>query len=269
MSGIDEFRAGQRAAWGAGDFDEFARMIWPIGARLVERLDVGAGDEVVDIGCGTGNVAIQAAEAGARVTGVDLAPEMLARARADAERAGLEITFVEGDAENLPLPDAAADVAVSNFGLMFAPRHEIAVAEMLRVVRPGGRFGMTAWEAAGPVAAFLGLTAPYMPPPPGFAQPPVLWGDEAHIRAVFDHPDCAQVEIEREEIPFVFASPDEAVSLYTERFGPLVAARTFLEPRGTWPDLVADVRAFFDGLRDPDGRTVLRAGHLLITGRRR
>jgi ubiquinone/menaquinone biosynthesis C-methylase UbiE len=268
MGGIEDFRAGQRAMWSAGEFEWLARMIWPVGALLVSRLGIGDGDEVVDIGCGTGNVAIQAAQAGAHVTGVDLSPGMLARARAHAEAEGLAIACVEGDAEELPIGDASVDVAVSSFGNMFAPRHEMAAAEMLRVLRPGGRFGMTAWSAEGAINRFLLTVAAHLPPPPPFAQPPALWGDPAHARAMFDRPECAHVEITPERVSFVFPTPDEATASYTERFGPLLVARGMLEPRGAWEPLVADIRAFFDGLVAADGTVTMPGDYLLIHGRR-
>jgi SAM-dependent methyltransferase len=268
MGGIEDFRAGQRAMWGAGEFDWLARMIWSVGGLLVSRLEIGAGDDVIDIGCGTGNVAIQAAQAGARVTGVDLAAAMLAQARVNAEAEGLTITFIEGDAEELPLPDASADVAVSSFGNMFAPRHEVAAAEMLRVLRPGGRFGMTAWSAEGTINEFLRTVAAHLPPPPPFAQPPALWGDPDHVRAVFDRPECAALSITREQVAFEFSSAEAATTSYTERFGPLLMARSMLEPRGAWAPLVDDIHAFFAGLQGPEGAVLMPSDYLLISGRR-
>lgn len=268
MGGIEEFRAGQRAMWGAGEFDWLARMIWSVGGLLVSRLGIGPGDEVVDIGCGTGNVAIQAAQAGARVTGVDLAHEMLAQARANAGAEGVEITCVEGDAEELPLADASADVAVSSFGNMFAPRHEIAAGEMLRILRPGGRFGMAAWSAEGTINEFLQTVAAHLPPPPPFAQPPALWGDPEHVRAMFDRPECADLVITREQVAFEFASADSATTSYTERFGPLLVARRMLEPAGAWAPLVEDIHRFFAGLQGPEGAVLMPSDYLLISGRR-
>ncbi|MFP5451675.1 MAG: class I SAM-dependent methyltransferase [Thermoleophilia bacterium] len=268
MGGIEDFRAGQRAMWGAGEFDWLARMIWSVGGLLVSRLEIGPGDDVVDIGCGTGNVAIQAAQAGARVTGVDLAPEMLAQARVNADAEGLAIAFIEGDAEDLPLADASADVAVSSFANMFAPRHEIAASEMLRILRPGGRFGMAAWSAEGTINAFLLTVAAHLPPLPPFARPPALWGDPEHVRSMFDRPECAHLDIGREQVVFEFSSADAATSSYTERFGPLLVARRMLEPRGAWAPLVDDIRAFFARLQGPEGAVLMPSDYLLITGRR-
>lgn len=115
----------------------------------MRQLDIAANERVVDVACGTGNAAIPAAAAGARVTGVDLAPEMLQIARACTEEAGVAVDWVEGDAEALPLPDGHADVVVSTFGCMFAPRHEVVADELARVLAPGGRLGLCAWTPDG------------------------------------------------------------------------------------------------------------------------
>ncbi len=185
MDELARIRAAQRAMWEAGDFRPFAEMIRAPGERLVRRLEVRADDHLLDVGCGTGTVAIKAGEAGARVTGLDLSPQMLEGAREAAERRGVRADWVEGDAEDLPFPDRSFDVAASSFGCMFAPRHEVVAAEMARVLRPGGRLGIVAWTVDGALSEFLALIAAHLPPPPPLAAPPALWGDEGHARAVF------------------------------------------------------------------------------------
>lgn len=267
MGTIEEFRAGQRAAWNAGEFDWVAEQLWPAGGMLVEHLGIGAGEEVVDIGCGTGNAAIQAAQAGARATGIDLAPVMLTRADAAARAAGVGLTLMEGDAEALPLPDRSADVAVSTFGCMFAPRHALAAAEILRVLRPGGRFGVCGWTPTSDVAAFLKIVAPHLPPPPDIADPPPLWGDPDHVTEVFGD-GATELCFRHATIEMAFPSVDEAVRLYTEHFGPLLMARQLLEPQGRWRALVDDVRAFFADHATPDGATALASEYLISMGRR-
>ena len=124
MDDLAQVTERQRAMWGAGDFDPFGRMLLPTSDPLVDAAGVGPGDDVVDVGCGTGNTSRAAARAGGRVTGVDLSPRMLEGARAASAREGVEITWLEGDAQALPLEDAAFDVALSTFGCMFAPDHE-------------------------------------------------------------------------------------------------------------------------------------------------
>jgi SAM-dependent methyltransferase len=263
-----QFRAGQGAMWDAGDFAPFADMIAPVAEHVVRRLALEPGERVVDVGCGTGNVALRAARAGARVTGVDVAPGMLERAAEAARALGVDLDLREGDADDLPLPDGCCDAVGSNFGSMFAPLHDEAVAEMLRVLRPGGRFAMTAWVDEGAVGRFLRLPVPYLPPPPDFVQPPTLWGDRAHIHEMFAGQDVTGLEVERAEVDLPFASVDAAVELYTTRFGPLVFARERLEPEGTWDDFTAELREFFGEMADDRGHVVMPGPYFLISGRR-
>ncbi|WP_217913156.1 class I SAM-dependent methyltransferase [Miltoncostaea marina] len=267
MDELESVRAAQRAMWGAGDFTPFAARIRPVGARLVRAVGAGPGTELLDVGCGTGNVAIQAAQAGARVTGVDLAPEMLARARAQAEAAGVEVAWVEGDAEDLPVADRSVDAVVSSFGCMFAPRHEVAAAEIARVLRPGGRMAVAAWRPDGAIAAFMRVGAAHMPPPPASASPPVLWGDEAHVREIFAGTGV-DLGFEDGHVDMVFASAGDAVREHLTGFGPLLAARRVLEPEGRWQALADDVAAFFARLPAREGGEVAMPGdYVVITGR--
>lgn len=251
--------------WDAGDFSGFARMTWGAGGRLVRRLEIGADDAVVDIGCGTGNVAIQAAATGARVTGLDIAPSMLAGARRTASAQGVRADWIEGDAEEMPFPNRSFDVATSSFGCMFAPRHEVAAAEMVRVLRPRGRLGILAWTVDGPLSEFLALVGAHLPPPPPLAAPPPLWGDEGHVRAVFAGTGVT-LAIEHDRLDLRFDSADAATREYTERFGPLVVARALLEPEGGWTELVMDVAAFFSRHARPGGGVVVEGDHLVIVG---
>jgi SAM-dependent methyltransferase len=253
------------ATWGSEGYDWLGHTIRGMGGRLVARLGVGPDDEVLDVGCGTGNVALQAAAAGAAVTGLDIVPAMLARARLEADRRGVTVDWVDGDAEALPFPAAAFDVAASSFGCMLAPRHHVAAAEIARVLRPGGRLGILAWAVDGDVSALLGLIGAHLPPPPPLAAPPALWGDEGHVRAVFDGRGI-ELRIERDRVDFRFASADVATAECTTRFGPLMAARSVLEPQGRWDDLVLDVAAFFARHAGGNG-VVLDGEHLVVTGR--
>lgn len=266
MDELGRVKEGARVAWGAGDFAPFAAMIWDSGGRLVERMGVGPGDAVLDVGCGTGNLAIQAALAGARVTGVDIAPEMIARARSAAAEAGVEVEWIVGDAEDLPVADASADVVVSSFGCMFAPRHAVAAREIARAVRPGGRIGLLTWPPDSAVGDFLSLAARHMPPPPAVAESPLLWGDLYHAREAFAGTGIS-IAAERDRIVFAFDSAEEATDLYLTRFGPLVAARAVLEPLGRWQALADAIAAHFAGLAEPDG-VRMDSDCLVITGRR-
>lgn len=267
MDELDQVTKAQRAMWGAGDFSPFAAKIWPVGGHLVRTVGAGPGMDLVDVGCGTGNVAIQAAEAGARVTGVDLAPEMLARAREAAGRAGLEIGWIEGDAEALPLPSASADAVVSSFGCIFAPRHEVAARELVRVLRPGGRLALSAWTPDSSVAEFMETATAHLPPPPPSAGSPMAWGEEAHAREAFAGTGV-ELSFERGQVVFDFPSPEAATEEYLTRFGPLVAARAMLEPEGRWQALADDVAAYYDRQpRTPEGGVTIPGDYVVIAGR--
>jgi ubiquinone/menaquinone biosynthesis C-methylase UbiE len=174
------FKAAKREGWAS--FAPLAAFTGLAAASLVEFAAVAPGQRVLDVGCGTGVVAVTAARRGATVDGLDLAPALLTEACTNATLAGVAIPFTEGDAENLPYADASFDVVLSQFGHMFAPRPEIAIAEMLRVLRPGGRIAFSTWPPHLTVGRIFTLVAGYLPPPPGAAAP-TQWGDPATVRA--------------------------------------------------------------------------------------
>src|SRR5437764_166728 len=150
MSAVDEFRQRTRATWAAGDWDSFARFVEPVGARVLDRVGIEPGMDLVDVGTGTGgNVAIPAAQRGAKVVGCDVTPELFEHARRRAADAGVDVAWIEADAQDLPFEDASFDRVVSTFGAMFAPDHWAAAAELVRVCRPGGRIAMTTWVNDG------------------------------------------------------------------------------------------------------------------------
>ena len=175
MTELAKIKQGARATWAAGDFAAVARLtLWEVGPRIVAAAAVGPDDRVLDVACGTGNAAIPAAATGADVVGVDLTPELFDAGREEATEAGVSLEWVQGDAEELPFEDESFDVVLSTFGCMFAPRHAVAAAEIARVLRPGGRVGITAWTPEGGMGSFFRTVGAYMPPPPAIAQPPVL-----------------------------------------------------------------------------------------------
>ena len=181
-----DLKARHRAMWGLGDYARVADELIPeLGRVIVEACGIGAGDRVLDVAAGTGNAAIPAALAGGQVTASDLTPELLEAGRSRAEKAGADtITWKVADAEALPFDDAAYDVAMSTVGIMFAPFHEKAAAELVRVVRPGGRIGLVSWTPEGFIGEMFAVMKPFMAPPPEGAQPPPRWGDEAHVRGL-------------------------------------------------------------------------------------
>jgi SAM-dependent methyltransferase len=180
MDGLDQFKAAQREAW--VHFAPLQIQTMEPAARLVKWAGIAAGQRVLDVACGTGVVAITAARLGAEVIGLDLTPALLDAARENARAAGVAVTWQEGDAEVLPFPDASFDVVVSQYGHIFAPRPDVAAAEMLRVLRPGGTIAFSTWPPELLVGRTFALTARYMPPPATEVPSPTLWGEPQVIR---------------------------------------------------------------------------------------
>jgi SAM-dependent methyltransferase len=228
-----------RATWAAGDWDGFSEPIGPVGKLILDRVGIEPGVELLDVGTGSGGtVAIPAALRGATVVGLDITPELLVHARRRAAEAGVEVTWVEGDAAELPFADASFDRVTSTFGAMFAPDHAGAAAELVRVCRPGGRIGMTTWVDDGFIGEMFKLTGSFMPPPPPGAQAPPLWGVESHVAEVFSAAGAMPV-LTRESIRLEWDSIEEVVSDYAESFGPFLMARAALEPQGRWEEFLA------------------------------
>jgi SAM-dependent methyltransferase len=180
MDVMAQFKAGQRQAWAY--FAPFEQSTTTTAPRLVAFAGVRAGQRVLDVGCGTGVVAITARRREAQVTGLDLTPELLQRARENATIAGVEVDWHEGDAEGLPFGDGAFDVVLSQFGHIFAPRPEIVTREMLRVLEPGGVIAFSTWPPELCVGRIFALVGRYLPPPPAFVSPPPQWGDPNIVR---------------------------------------------------------------------------------------
>ena len=260
-----EAQKAARATWAAGDFDAIATYIWSVGADLVEVVGVRSGEHVLDVACGTGNAAIPAATEGAVVTGLDITPELFEPGRRRAADAGVEIDWVEGDAQDLPFDDESFDVVLSTFGCMFAPDHARAAAEIGRVLRPGGRMGIAAWTPSGGIGAFFGAIAEHAPPPPEGFQPPPLWGDRAHVEGLFADTGV-EVRFEDAAVDFRFdGGIDEVMDEYIANFGPLVMLRAALEPEGRWPAALADIRAFYERVNTADDGGVEMRGEYLVT----
>jgi ubiquinone/menaquinone biosynthesis C-methylase UbiE len=236
-----------RHVWAAGDYPEIARRtLWPVGERIVERLAVRPGEDVLDVACGTGNAALRAAHAGARVVGVDITPELLEAGRSLAAAEGVEVQWVEGDAEALPLAGDSFDVVVSTFGCMFAPRHAVTAREIARVLRPGGRLGICAWTPEGAMGRFFARMAAFGPPPSPLAEPPVLWGSEPHVTSLFAGTGI-ELAFARETLdPPEFESTDAALEFLSSKFGPVAMARRATEAAGRGAELEAELRAFLE-----------------------
>jgi SAM-dependent methyltransferase len=218
-----------RNTWIAGNFDRIAQYTAPGAQQFIERLGIRAGERVLDVACGSGNLAVPAARAGAVVTGVDIAPNLVAIARKRAIAEGLEIRFEEGDAEGLPYPSGSFDTVVTMFGAMFAPRPERAAAELIRVTRPGGRIAMANWTSDGYISRMFRTTAAFLPPHTD-APSPLLWGDPHQI-AVRLGGRVRVLSIIPRTITFDYPySPAGVVELFQAFYGPTVRAFEALEP---------------------------------------
>ena len=170
-SEMDALKAKLRATWISGDFGQIAKFLAAEAEKFINRLELKPGSKVLDVACGTGNLALPAARLGADVTGVDIAPNLVEQARANAAREGLSARFDEGDAEALPYADASFDAAVTMYGAMFAPRPELVAAELKRVTKPGGRIAMGNWTPAGFIGQMFKVVGAHVPPPAGMASP--------------------------------------------------------------------------------------------------
>lgn len=218
-----------RDTWMAGDFGQIARFTARMAEEFVARLKIGPGMSVLDVACGTGNTAIPEARAGAKVTGVDIATNLLEQARARAADQGLEIDFREGDAEQLDFADASFDAVITVFGAMFAPRPHLVAAELLRVCRPGGMIAMANWTPSGFVGQMFKLTAQYVPPPAN-VQPPILWGDEATVKERLGA-GVRELKLTRQMSDFDSPSPPaKVVEIFRQYFGPTQMAFARLDP---------------------------------------
>ena len=224
-----ELKSRHRTMWGLGNYTAVAtEVIATLGPTLVEAVGVAAGQRVLDVAAGAGNVALPAAQTGAEVTASDLSPDLLARGRAMAEEAGLSLSWEEADAEALPYADASFDTVLSCVGVMFAPHHQEAADELVRVTRPGGTIGLISWTPEGFIGQMFATMKPFAPPPPPGASPPPLWGSDAHVRELLgDRVDIARMERQQLAVP-VFASGAEFRDYFKANYGPTIVTYRFI-----------------------------------------
>lgn len=232
-------KARQQAMWASGDFAVIGTTIQIVGELLCEGVDLRAGERVLDVAAGNGNATLAAARRFASVTSTDYVPGLLERGRRRAEAEGLDVTFEEADAEALPYPNASFDVVLSTFGVMFAPAHEQAASELMRVCRPGGRIGLACWTPAGFLGQLFRVVAEYVPPIPG-VRSPLLWGTEAHIQDLFaDTPSIAHTV---RHFKFRYRSPEHWIDVFRTYYGPVHEAFEALD-EGRQAALEADLIA--------------------------
>jgi ubiquinone/menaquinone biosynthesis C-methylase UbiE len=262
-SDIEKLKQGMRATWMAGDFGRIAQHTETEAAAFVERLNLAPGARVLDVACGTGNLAIPAARKGARVTGADIATNLLEQARARAAAENLDATFDEGDAEQLPYADAAFDVVMSMYGAMFAPRPELVAAELARVCRPGGTIAMANWTPGGFVGRSFAISASKLPPPEGVPAP-VLWGDEATVRARLGR-YAAKLETTRQFAVFDYPfGPRGMVQFFREYFGPTKVAFSRLDEAGQQSFAAELENLWREHNEGGEDRTIIRGEYLEV-----
>ncbi|CAN5458341.1 class I SAM-dependent methyltransferase [soil metagenome] len=262
-------KAKHRALWASGDYPAVAAQLIPaLGPRLVDAAGVRAGQHVLDVAAGSGNAAIPAAATGATVIAGDLTPELFGVGRADAAAQGVELEWVEADAESMPFGDNSFDVVMSCVGAMFAPHHQVTADEMLRVTRPGGTIAMINWTPGGFIGNLFATMKPYAPPPPAGASPPPLWGDEEHVRKLFGD-KVTDLTTRRETVRIDHcASPLEFREYWKSNYGPTIAAYKFNADK---PEQTAGLDRDFLALLEKwnhatePGHTAYDAEYLVVT----
>jgi putative membrane protein len=242
-----ELKARHRKMWASGDYPSMVETwLTPLGRRLAGVLPLGPGTRVLDIAAGTGNASIPAALTGAHVTATDLTPELLEAGRERAAAAGVELDWQTADAEHLPFEDGSFDVVMSAIGVMFAPHHQIAADELLRVCRPGGTIGLLSWTPEGMIGALFRTIGPFAPAPPPGASPPPLWGGEDHLRELLgDRAELSRVTREKLEAT-AFERPHDFATHFKDRYGPTIVAQNNARANGREDEFVAALDAFTD-----------------------
>jgi len=264
---LQQLKQGLCATWMTGDFGKIAQYTAGEAATFVDRLPIKSGMKVLDVACGTGNLAIPAARRGAQVTGADIATNLLAQARQRASAEKLEMKFDEGDAEHLPYQDGGFDLVMSMFGAMFAPRPELVAAELLRVCRPGGTIAMANWTRQGFVGESFAITSKHVSPPANIP-PPLLWGDEAVARQRLGK-GTSGLTLTRQVLQFDYPfPPSEMVPFFRQYFGPTSVAFSRLNAQGQ-AALAADLEHLWTKHNKATGRrTLVDAEYLQIMATR-
>lgn len=267
----NELKARHRSMWASGDYPSMVEtFLLPLGPRLVEACGIEPGMRILDVAAGTGNAAIPAAARGATVVASDLTPELFEAGRARAAAEGVELEWVEADAENLPFEDGSFDVVISSIGVMFAPHHEAAAGELVRVCRPGGTIGVLSWTPEGMIGGLFRTIGPFAPTPPPGAQPPPLWGGEDHLRELLG--DGVELQtLERGVLEVTaFEQPGDFAEHFKQRYGPTIAAQANARRNDREAEFEEALDSFYEEQNlgsDDDARFEME--YLLAVGRRR
>ena len=257
----------QQAVWASGDYGVIGTLLQIVGETLAEAIDLRADERVLDVAAGTGHMTLACARRFAQVTSTDYVEALLEKGRERVRADGLSASFKVADAENLPFEDDAFDVVVSTFGVMFAPDQERAAAEMLRVLRPGGRIGMANWTPESWIGTMFRIVSRYVPPPPHL-QPPTRWGTATGLRELFGD-GLADLAIEHRTFTFRYTSRDHWLDFFRTNFGPLITAYATLDPMAAQllTDEIRDAAAAAN--RAKDGTFVVDSGYLEVVATRR
>jgi SAM-dependent methyltransferase len=263
-----DLETARRAIWGLGDYPAIANdLVAPLGAELVAAAGIGAGIRVLDVAAGTGNAAIPAAATGARVVASDLVPALLAEGARHALALGVDITWQEANAEALPYTDGEFDTVMSCIGVMFAPHHQLAADELIRVVRPGGTIAVLSWTPGGFVGGMFAAMRPFVAPPPPGVSPPPLWGDPGHVAALFADRVTDLVMTPRFLTVDRFDDGAQFRDYFKATYGPVINAYRGIADR---PEKVAALDAALAELGDTalDSAPAMGWEYLLVTARR-
>ena len=251
-----------KTTWEAGDFSEVAKHIETTAEAFVERLNIQPGMKVLDVACGSGNLAILAAEKGAEVTGIDIAENLIDAAKKRAEAAGLDIKFEVGDAEAMPYDDNSFDLVMTMFGAMFAPRPDVTASELVRVCKPGGTIAMANWTPTGHAGQMFKLTGKYVPPPP--MPSPVLWGVPEEVTTRLGN-KVTELKMTPRIADMIFEyGPAEVVEHFRTYFGPTVMALKAI-PEENHEDFRSDSEALWtQNNTATDGTTLVKSEYLEV-----
>jgi len=265
-----ELKARHRTMWASGDYPLMVdTFLLPLGPLLVDACPIGSGTRVLDVAAGTGNAAIPAAQRGAKVTASDLTPELLDAGSARPEVAGLDLTWVPADAEELPFESESFDVVMSSIGVMFAPHHQAAADELVRVCHPGGTIGVLSWTPEGMLGALFATMKPFAPPPPPGASSPPLWGSEEHLQGLFGgRVDFHTLTRDSLEIT-AFEQARDYGEHFKAHYGPTITVRANAVRNGLEADFDAALDTFCDTWdRGTSGKARFEKEYLLAVGTR-
>jgi ubiquinone/menaquinone biosynthesis C-methylase UbiE len=252
----------QQGAWSSGDYAVVGTTLQIVGEELCEALDLRAGQRVLDVAAGNGNVTLAAARRWCDVVSTDYVPSLLERGRVRAEADGLSIEFKEADAEALPFADASFDAVVSTFGVMFTPDQDKAASELLRVCRSGGKIGLANWTPEGFIGQLFKTLGKYLPPPAG-VKSPALWGTRTRIAKMFG-PSALAIKAEPRNFVFRYRSPEHFLDIFKSYYGPMLKAFAALDAANQ-QGLRNDVLALIGQMnRAEDGTMIVPSEYLEI-----